>query len=336
MDSGLERLSPEVRRYLLSILDLPRMKALVHASPVFHQQYLLDRRYLLGASIGSTLQSVCLDAYAVRQSEKCTTPAHFIGLVETWGKQFPHGSPRQLTVSTTEEEAVRTVSRHLQTVVPVARYFANWALDDLARQTSEYENASTQQEPRTQPALSNTEWLRCLRAIYRFQLLCNVASPTIPGLKHSDAKNNAELLFNALPLWEVEELFSFYQFAQAVYNEIFDSIKNELRPDNPRFANQHRPPTPEGAFELDNDCKPAILSNTSVHLADLSRESAYCFGRHGTTRRPRPTFYCAFRHWSRRPRAAGKPNAAQYSLVIYSYQRGGGYTRRKPTKRAAP
>lgn len=62
---GLDILPPEVRRHLLSILDLPRLKALVHASPTFHQQYLIDRKYLLCKSLEETLGSVTVDAYAV-------------------------------------------------------------------------------------------------------------------------------------------------------------------------------------------------------------------------------------------------------------------------------
>jgi len=64
-DSRLESLPPEIRRQLLSILDLPRLKVLVHASPTFHGQYFIDRKYFLCRSIGRTLGSATLDAYAV-------------------------------------------------------------------------------------------------------------------------------------------------------------------------------------------------------------------------------------------------------------------------------
>ncbi|CAN8097711.1 unnamed protein product [Discula destructiva] len=264
-DSGLEELPPEVRRYLLSVLDLARLEALVHASPVFHQQYLCDRRYLLCASIDVTLQSVALDAQAIQESEKCTAPDHFTGLVETWGRQLSRESPQHLAISTTEHEASRMVSQHFQTIVPIAKHFAKWALDELARQANGCEDASSRYNPASLPALRHTEWLRCLRAVYRFQLLCNVASPAIPGLTPDDVKHNSELLFHALTPWEVEELFSFYQFAKAIYNGVFDSIENELRPDNPRFAAQDRPPTPEGAFGLDEQCRPATPPPTYLH-----------------------------------------------------------------------
>lgn len=42
----LENLPAEIRRYLLLTLEYEALKALVHASPVYHQQYLLDRKHL--------------------------------------------------------------------------------------------------------------------------------------------------------------------------------------------------------------------------------------------------------------------------------------------------
>lgn len=61
----IDALAPEVRLYLLSRLDLPELSLLVHASPVYHQQYLQDRQYLLSRSIHQTLGSVAVDALAV-------------------------------------------------------------------------------------------------------------------------------------------------------------------------------------------------------------------------------------------------------------------------------
>ena len=67
-NSRLENLPPEVRRHLLSSLDLPRLKLLVRSSPTFDQQYLFGREYILCKSIERTLGSVTVDAYAVHRS----------------------------------------------------------------------------------------------------------------------------------------------------------------------------------------------------------------------------------------------------------------------------
>jgi len=68
LNAPLEDCPPEVRRQLLSILELEDLSALVHASPVFHKQYLLDRRFLLCKCLETTLRSVAIDADTVYQS----------------------------------------------------------------------------------------------------------------------------------------------------------------------------------------------------------------------------------------------------------------------------
>lgn len=64
----LENLPAEIRRHLLSTLDYEGLKALVHASSIYHQQYLLDRHHLLCKCLEATLGSNTTDACAVYQS----------------------------------------------------------------------------------------------------------------------------------------------------------------------------------------------------------------------------------------------------------------------------
>lgn len=294
--SGLERLPPEVRRHLLSILDLSRLKALVRASPTFHEQYLLDRRYLLSASIDVTLRSVGIDAYFVYKSanQASTTQAHLVGLLKIWQEQLSQRSAWQPNATVTEDEAIQMVSLHFQTIVPIARHFAKWALDNLAMHTKGAENLSSPDKLEPEPELSDTEWLRCVRAVYRFQLLCNVTNPALSALGPGNIKKNAKSLFYALEPWEVEELFSFYQFTIAVYDKVFNDIRDELKPDNPRFDDQDRAPTPEGAFELDNECGLAIISCFCIYLkltSLLYRESKNLSGGDYTTRWPQLAIY---------------------------------------------
>lgn len=111
-DSGLDRLPAEVRRHLLSVLDLHRLKALVRASPIFHQLYLLDRRYLLSAALEVTLGGVSLNAYIVQKAETLTPsiPEYLTGLLEIWREQLLHKLSFQLAGITTEDKAVDMVS----------------------------------------------------------------------------------------------------------------------------------------------------------------------------------------------------------------------------------
>ncbi|KOC14191.1 hypothetical protein AFLA70_307g001680 [Aspergillus flavus AF70] len=67
-NAPVEDLPPEVRHHLLSMLELETLWALVHASPVYHQQDLSARRRLLCSGLETTLRSATSDACAVYQS----------------------------------------------------------------------------------------------------------------------------------------------------------------------------------------------------------------------------------------------------------------------------
>lgn len=64
----LENLPPKIRRHMLYVLGYEELRALIHASPVSHQQYLLDRRSLLLKFLKTTLGNTNVDACAVYQS----------------------------------------------------------------------------------------------------------------------------------------------------------------------------------------------------------------------------------------------------------------------------
>lgn len=65
----LATLPAELRRQILFHLsNLHDLRALVLASPVFYQQYLLDRKALLGRGLKAALGNLLVDAYAVQSS----------------------------------------------------------------------------------------------------------------------------------------------------------------------------------------------------------------------------------------------------------------------------
>lgn len=259
-DSSLESLPAEVRRHILSVMDLPQMKALIRASPTYHQQYRLDRRYLLKAALQVALGSVYLDAYITQKAMASQEATHesLSGLVDVWEERLPHSSSFQLgTIA--EDEVVNMVSFYLKTAAIVAKYYLNQALKNLDERVGEV-TLDSHRLP-SQPDPSNIEWQRCLRAAYRFQLLCCAVKSArlIRDINDDTLERLAERLFYTPEPWEGEELLSFYEFAEAVYEEIFDNIAEEVHPDNARFDDQDRPPTPEGAFELaefSGTCKP--------------------------------------------------------------------------------
>lgn len=144
----------------------------------------------------------------------------------------------------------------MQTAAPVAKYYLKQALKNLDERVGEVSDRLS-----SQPKPSNIEWQRCLRAAYRFQLLCCTVKSArlIRGIDNGTLECLAERPFYTPEPWEGEELLCFNQFSEAVYEDIFDNIAAEVHPDNARFDDRDRPPTPEGAFELasfGDACKP--------------------------------------------------------------------------------
>lgn len=244
---NLDDLPPEVRRHLLSILDLSQLKALVHSSPTFHAQYAFDRRYLLGRSLEQTLRSATVDAYAVYllETRASTSKENLHEFLRTYSEDARlrfHPRVEELT----QDEAVGMTFFYFRYVRPTMEHFTPWARDNLAK-TSPLSLQDSDQDI----ALTRTETLRLSRAIYRFQILCNLADPTNWAMR-SSREQMVEKLFEILEPWEIEEVFCLYQFSWSVYDKVFKDIFWDVHPDNPKFDDQVRPPTPDGAFELDN------------------------------------------------------------------------------------
>lgn len=73
---------------------------------------------------------------------------------------------------------------------PLADYFASWALEHRARETGHADAISKQG-----PKLKITEIMRLTRAIYRFQLLCDIINP------HEGRLNNHQRVIYAQRFW---------------------------------------------------------------------------------------------------------------------------------------
>ncbi|RAQ59023.1 hypothetical protein COH20_007123 [Aspergillus flavus] len=134
------------------------------------------------------------------------------------------------------DELVDVAAFYFSIVKPLAQYYTRWTLGNLAIETD---------KPRSDEPLSKMEETRLIRALYRFQL-CYLFEP-----------------------WEVEEISCIYTFAKERYNQIFNDIRWNVHEENPKFEGQ-RPPTPEGAFDLDNSwIRDSLLKGTISRGLDL-------------------------------------------------------------------
>lgn len=109
---------------------------MIHASPVFHQQYLLDRKSLLLKSLETILSNVLVDACAVYQSswadfEDFYTEDEVAHFLESYQNRRCSTQRPDFTATLTEGQTVEIVAFHLSVVKPLGWSYARWTLANL-------------------------------------------------------------------------------------------------------------------------------------------------------------------------------------------------------------
>ncbi|KJZ75413.1 hypothetical protein HIM_05109 [Hirsutella minnesotensis 3608] len=253
-DAPLERLPPEVRRQLLANLRLPDLRTLVRASPVFHQQYLMDRRFVLCKSLDTTLQRVAIDAFAAYQSSQAAfhasrTNQSVSDFLDQYHERRSQGRCSIYDEHPTETQVVDMVTFYFSFVKANIENYLCWTSANLAK-------CHESGPPLHSDALSASEEARIFRAFYRFELCCNVfgignharifLSPFTP-----QSLDIVNLFLCHFEPWQVEEINCVYRYARETHDRIFNDIAWDVDENNPKFDGQ-RPPTPTGAFDLGN------------------------------------------------------------------------------------
>lgn len=262
----LEDLPPEIRRHLLFSMDFMGL-ALVHASPVYHEQYLLDRRALLCRYLEPELHMVGRDAFAVDQSG-----THEFSLLRSrkehvldFLKFYQNGSSPNSILHTNDSVSIAVLGRmasfHFAVIQPLVRSYHDWTLAKLSKEID---------VPIKHDPLSKTERIRLMRALYRFQLCCNLFGIGRYGIPRGTKleMDEMDILKHFICIfepWEVEEICCIYTFAKMKYEQIFDDISWDVNEKNPKFDGQ-RPPTPDGAFHLHNgsECFPSAHFRSTI------------------------------------------------------------------------
>src|SRR5699024_20183 len=88
--------------------------------------------------------------------------------------------------------------------------------------------------PQNYESLSRTEETRLVRALYRFELYCNLL-----GASHYKFGRQRRLRFRNMDVlriflcmyepWQVEEIICVYTFAKKVFDQIFNDIRGDLK-----------------------------------------------------------------------------------------------------------
>ncbi|KAK4144328.1 uncharacterized protein C8A04DRAFT_28016 [Dichotomopilus funicola] len=252
--SCLETLPAELRRQILfaisDISGLDDMSAITCASPVFWQQYQLDRKALLEHALHTTLGIVLVDAYAVQTTAlvcytKDTARKSAVYQAIDEYKISRSGAPGLILGESSEQDLLSMANFFRSIVRPLA---LRYATDTLHK----FDTFSE-----VEISLSKMEQTRILRALYRFQLYCNLfrdwpSSRQDPELEIESTEKLA-LLFGLFRPWEMEEIDSIYATMFRKYEEVFDAIAWDLHRDNPKFDFWGYPNTPPGARHLEED-----------------------------------------------------------------------------------
>ena len=178
----LETLPVELQRQLLAVLELEELSALVHASPIFHHEYLLNRRSILCACLETTLRGVTVDACTVYRSSftHCSHAYNAQQLTAFLTSYQDRRSSTQYSVLSekfAEQDALSMVTFYFSTIKPLALRYTAWALDNLADAT----NHSQPRDP-----LSRTEKHGCCAR-------CTVSSYYANSSAGTDATSSTEM-----------------------------------------------------------------------------------------------------------------------------------------------
>ena len=151
-----------------------------------------------------------------------------------------------LTDRLDQDSAISIAIHYLQFIKPITDYYTRWVQDDL------FEKSGKGCRHSLETVLSNIETTRLTRATFRFQILCQIARHTDSTSVRSYPEATVRAFLDILDPWEIEELLCCYEFVHSVYDKVLTDLRLDLHPDNPKFEDQERPPTPDGAFDFNN------------------------------------------------------------------------------------
>ncbi|KAK3295339.1 uncharacterized protein B0H64DRAFT_459470 [Chaetomium fimeti] len=222
--SRLESLPAELRTLLLSSLaSLNDLKAATHASPVLYHQYRADRKQILGRVLRCTLgEKVFVDAYAVQKSTRLEYPpylaAHLTAQAFMDTYQEHRAQPSIIAGECAAADVMGMATFYWSTVGPLMQKIPQKLLHNL--------------DPSLQLGhLSRVEEERILRALYRFEMWCNLYGTKPGAAAGSQSVQPIEMLmyfFQVFEPWEIEEISCIHALLMDMYDHIFVDLKLPL------------------------------------------------------------------------------------------------------------
>lgn len=211
----------ELRRQVLShVDDVHDLMALVTASPVFYQQSLLEREALVIRTTIATLGDILVDAYAVHTSDL---------LYQELSRPYPRqdifdyiDNYVAMRAETPEKILERCTNEAL---VDMVRFYHSVARPLVVQLSTLLRQALG---PRFQVGdPSPMEQNRILRAIYRFQLHCNIFGEGNWGY-HGVVmawQEQLSVFFAIFESGEIQDIVCIYTLIESKYQEMFAAVR---------------------------------------------------------------------------------------------------------------
>lgn len=277
---SLEGLPAELRLRILSDMpDLKSLRSLIHASPVYFAQYRIDRKFLLSRCLEADLgREVLVDAIAAfnSKSSKIGTRARpnsnvtdFLDLYGWWRRYTR--SPAALLESMSLADIRWITWNHTSTVRPLAARLSSWALANLKSAVDKFIPEKTAEEGHAPVSsacpdgVSRAERKRIHRALYRFQIFCNLFSGKQYQTWELVADDIDRIFFCQFDPWEVEEMNCVFQWIKQRYDQVVAEVKWDFCPNNPKFEDEvdfeFEPP---GSLTLDRDPYGVFMRSTTL------------------------------------------------------------------------
>lgn len=234
----IEGLPVEIKRQImLCIPSLASLGAITRASPVFYSLFQSEPKNFIGNCLILSLGDAFLDASTAqaamqddfqRQRADAMRARREPGLIwpflESYRKRVAELPCNAWIHSISLPEAVQMARFHSSTVEPLVEHYASWALGNIGTSV-------------TPTALSGTETMRIQRAMYRFQIVCNVFGNRIKDDNLSSHRANSlgclRFLSGYEP-WEIEEILCINAFFQEQYEKKLSETSYELIPKSDR------------------------------------------------------------------------------------------------------
>lgn len=232
VNTSLETLPFEIQRLILSQAPtLGTMRALVQASPQLHSVYAQDRLRILGAFVEQSLDGILFDAHAAYLSgtdefQQTRNEPMLWEFLHDFQNRRATVAPSDLAAQLALEDLVQLARFHHSVIEPLTERYSIWALAALS--------SSPQDCP-----LSGTERRRIQRALYRYQIYCNLCGSRGEG-RSSPRRLQESLqclrILTLFPAWQIEEILCVHKFGKDTYGGVFDRVAWDLDEErNPKY-----------------------------------------------------------------------------------------------------